>query len=76
MKNDHIPAPVLAALNHVRESIPEIDRVTVWKDGRWQFSTPDHDVPAFPGTIDPSILEEAFDRLDNYPAAFQLDDEP
>lgn len=64
-----------AAIRHARTYASAVDRVTIWLDGRWQFSTEDHDVPQFQGSPDTSPFEalaDALDNLDLLPFSHQL----
>lgn len=73
-----IPPRVLAALLHVNLLYPDVDRVTYWADGRWQYSSDGHETVVFDNVpVDVSILEEAIYDLpgDAWPLSFQLSEE-
>ena len=66
---------VTKTIKHVQKYHPEIDRVTIWKDGRWQYSTDEHETINFSKDVDVSILENFADYVSNYyelPKSFQL----
>lgn len=58
---------VLKALQHVRESHPEVDHVTFRNEddmpgGWWEYSSAGGGVPKFGTEIQTSLLEEALDQ--------------
>lgn len=62
---------VIAALNHVRQFLPEVTQVLYGADQRWMYLTDDGEVPGFAGyAIDAGLLEDAADSLNFFPAAF------
>lgn len=63
---------VIAALEHVRTYRPEVTQVFYSNDLRWLYMTDDGDVPSFDGELDTSLLEDAVDSLDTFPAAFHI----
>lgn len=71
MNNNHIPAPVLTAMRHVREFLPAVDRVVFWSDGRWRWFTENYEAPAFVPGIDINLIQDACDSLTTLPAVFQ-----
>lgn len=63
---------VIAALEHVRTFRPEVTQVFYTNELKWLYMTDDGDAPAFGGEIDTSLLEDAVDSLDTFPAAFHI----
>lgn len=63
---------VFAALEHVRTFLPEVTQVFYTNELKWLYMTDEGDVPAFGGDIDTSLLEDAVDSLDAFPAAFHI----
>lgn len=62
---------VIAALNHVRQFLPDVTQVMYGADQRWMYLTENGEVPGFAGhAIDTSLLEDAADSLSFFPAAF------
>ena len=63
---------VIAALEHVRTFHPEVTHVFYTNVLKSLYMTDDGDAPAFGGEIDTSLLEDAVDSLDTFPAAFHV----
>ena len=63
---------VIAALEHVRTFRPEVTQVFYTNELKWLYMTDDGDAPAFGGEIDTSLLEDAVESLDTFPAAFHI----
>lgn len=67
---------VIKALNHVRESYPEVEIVCFNKEGQWQYMTSDFDSPKFnentDKNVDISILEEASASINELPFIYQI----
>ena len=62
---------VIAALNHVRQFLPDVTQVFYGSDQRWMYLTENGEVPGFAGhPIDTGLLEDAADSLSFFPAAF------
>jgi hypothetical protein len=73
MEMSHVRNPqVIAALEHVRTFRPEVTQVFYTNELKWLYMTDDGDAPAFGGEIDTSLLEDAVDSLDTFPAAFHI----
>lgn len=68
------PTPqVIAALNHVRQFLPDVTQVFYGCDQRWHYMDDDGESACFKGTdIDVSVLEDAADSLSFFPAAFHF----
>ncbi len=63
---------VIAALEHVRCHLPDVTQVFYTTELKWLYMTDEGDTPAFEGAIDVSLLEDAVDSLDTFPAAFHI----
>lgn len=63
------------AITHVKEFLPDVDRVVIWEDGRWSFLNDNHDVIPFGNLpIDIGLLEDMVDSIpcEYLPFAYQL----
>ena len=71
-----IPAKVITAINHVRQSHPNVVKVTFNKDGQWLFANADGSLPDFDEKdIDTNILEAAVNDAYNvakFPITYEI----
>lgn len=56
-----LPEKIRLAFEEVRKHRPQVCMVMFTAAGRWVFMDEDHDIPAFKGLVDVSILEDAVD---------------
>lgn len=56
---------VRAALKEVQRLHPQVNIVLYLPDATWRFFDTDGEIPAFKNGINVSILEDAFDAVDN-----------
>lgn len=63
---------IITALNHVRSVFPQVDIVIFTKEIQWLYLSSSGYVPKFDERIDISILEQAADSIDDFPAIYQI----
>lgn len=67
-----MPTEVYQAIMHVRKFHPCVCMVVYGKDTRWRFMDENFDAPVFSVKVDISILEDAQNVVEEFPAIFQL----
>lgn len=69
------PAPIIRALEHVRQHHPEVTRVVYDQASRWLYLDEGGKAPTFGPEIDVGILEDAADSVIHLPAVYEVEDE-